>query len=1248
MQVNRSVLPSLALLLLALLAGSAWAESGRGLNRKLYAVPRPGPVVIDGKLDDWDWSGHIESYEREETRNTQSAELAVMYDADALYVAAKVKDASPMLNRHNPAADADKAWMGDCLQFRLVTDRTQPFPFSGGSLGDDTGANTGQPLHLMLWYYTDNKEPALQIHKSFAMQPVRPEWGPHGVVPHDHFQAAYRMDPGGKAYTFEYRIPWDTLNAKTAHPVAGDIATATEQFLWGDGAGLVNTGCAYDLMSQPGFPWQSSACWGKLIFADKGNIPRSWVDPYHKPAPPLPLRFSYDLPADGETSIALYDKDNRIVRHIVAQAPRKAGKVTETWDGRDSEGKLLPAGDYIWKGLYHDPLRTRYVMSIGNSGQPAWKTADGTGGWGGDYGPATAATVAGDTMILGWTGHEAGWGIIATDLTGKKKWGLGQKNAAFLATDGTRFFAPGEGDGKQVNVYAVASGQPMVFGNGRQGLQPPPGGNENADMPSGIAYDRGTLYVSFAGRNLIGVYDATSGDLRTTWTVDKPGRLAVAADGTVLIISGGKIVHSVNGKLTEFITTHIDAPAGIAVDNAGTIYVANQGALQNISVFSAEGKYLRHIGKPGGRPLVGAYDPSGVRDPAGIAVDGKGQLWVPETAISMKRLSVWDSKTGKLLKEFFGGCSYSPFAWIDPENPHEAFFDNTIWKIDLNKGTWYPQSIFYAPKSANAVNSGNGGFFYPFRVFTAKNGRQYAVSTVWAFGTVMWIREGDRFRPIYFMFKNRPNSVLCNYPPFPIMSDIKAYPAGQNYIWADANADQEAQLNEISAVPDSSPNFQWMDADCNLYADGAVYRPTSVRKDGVPVYDFTKPQRIVATSAGSTWTDIKGQQLWGWRDGNDLIRYRPDGTVAWRYPGLLTWRDAINVGAPQPGTLAGATCPVGVVGRFSGLVSYFGTVDLVRDDGLFVSQVFEHPSKGNNGPNIFYVEFLSGQMVQPNGTNKTFILSGDQDCRVNEVIGLDTVKDLPGGVYHHTPELAAQAASAWTEYQQQTASGQTLVLARGGAPGLAVADPVGKNVDEKHAFHVQASYDATHLYFHYTVTSPSPLLNAVVDPQSIFKGGNLLDIQLGTDTAADPKHATPVPGDVRLLISQRDGKPWAVLLRPKVAGFTGKPFHLTSPTGFEDFDAITAIDSVELRDLRKTPDGFEVTAVVPTDALGLPALKPGTSLRMDVGYIFGNAGGTSAAVRAYWHNNSFTANVVNDVPNESRLEPAEWGTARVE
>lgn len=951
---------------------------------------------------------------------------------------------------------------------------------------------------------------------------------------------------------------------------------------------------------------------------------------------------------DGEVSVALFDKEQRIVRHIVAQGPRQAGRVTEHWDGRDFADQPLPVGSYTWKGLYHDPIRTRYVMSFANSGQPAWKTADGTGGWGGDYGPPTAATASGNRMILGWTGHEAGWGIIATDLSGKKQWGLQHKNAAHLASDGTRFFAFSGEPGDSVTVFAAANGQPLAFGNGRQGLEAPPGGDPKRNVPTGIACHRGILYVSYGSRDLIALYDSDSGASKTTCRVEKPGRMAVAKDGSLRVVSGATIARVLDGKSAAFAKDHLDEPTGIAIAADGQVFVSNHGSRQNVSVFSADGVYLRSIGRMGGRPKVGAFDPTGMRQPAGIAVDRQGKLWVPEAAYTLKRLSVWDASNGKLLKEFFGGCSYSPFAWIDPANPHEAFFDNTIWDINFETGAWYPKSIFYERQSDNSVNSGHGGFFYPFRVFTARNGRQYAVSEVWAFGNVLWLREGDRFRPLHFVFKNRPNPVLMNQPPFPIMNDLRAYPEGRMYVWSDANADLEAQLSELTALPSSTPPFHWMDADLNLYAGGAVYRPREVRTDGIPLYDFAKPERRTDATSGLTWTDPEGQQVWTWREGGEFARYNTDGAKAWCYPRIKPWRDAINQGSPGPGTLSGTTCPLGVVGRYSGMISYFGTADLVREDGLFVAQLFEHPAKGSNGPQVFYVEFLAGQMVQPKGSSRVYLLAGDQDCRIHEVLGLDSVKDLAGGTYEHTAGLAAQAAEAWAEYESQVARGQPLVLARGGEAGLAAADPVSKSLDAEHAFEVRAAYDSKNLYFRYMVTSPSPLTNAIPDPQMIFKGGNLLDVQIATDPAADPRRTTPVPGDVRLLISQRAGKPWAVVLRPKLREFTGQPIQLVSPTGSEAFDSIAATDRVELRGYGASAKGFEVTAVVPLEVLGLPSLKPGSQWRMDVGYLFGNAGGLGATSRAYWHNNSFTANVVNDIPNESRLEPAEWGNARVE
>jgi hypothetical protein len=173
------------------------------------------------------------------------------------------------------------------------------------------------------------------------------------------------------------------------------------------------------------------------------------------------------------------------------------------------------------------------------------------------------------------------------------------------------------------------------------------------------------------------------------------------------------------------------------------------------------------------------------------------------------------------------------------------------------------------------------------------------------------------------------------------------------------------------------------------------------------------------------------------------------------------------------------------------------------------------------------------------------------------------------------------------------------------------------------------------------------LVNEITDPHLIFKGGNLLDIQFAADPQADPKRQTPAPGDVRLLVTRQKEKSVAVIFRPKVKGFQGEPIVLTSGTGKEPFDAIEEASERVAVEYRPRNGGFDAVVTIPLDVLGWTP-KPGTTVKLDVGYIFGNATGTQTAVRAYWSNNGFSANVVADVPNESRLEPNQWGTATVE
>ena len=369
----------LAAMAAAMLAPEARAETGLGRHKKMYAVPAAKKVVVDGKLDEWDLSGQVTMYVVSETMDMQSAKFAILYDADALYLGAEVRDPSPMMNRHDPKVDGDKGWDADACQFRMSIDPKLGYPINIG-YGQGDMDNEGI-IHLILWYYADRQEPCLQMHTSMKYKSPRPEWAPFGVVPADLFEAKYAKMADGRGYTFEYRIPWKTLGAKAA-PKAGALVAGTVQFNWGTADGLHTAGGSawcYDVLAGPGFPYQNSGCWGKMIFSDKGQLPRELVEEGVPPEKPLPLKFAYELPEDSQVTIELFDNNNMCRRILVAQGDRRAGKNVEVWDGQDDQGKPLAPGEYVWKGIAHKPITQKFLFSPHNSGQPPYATDDNTG-----------------------------------------------------------------------------------------------------------------------------------------------------------------------------------------------------------------------------------------------------------------------------------------------------------------------------------------------------------------------------------------------------------------------------------------------------------------------------------------------------------------------------------------------------------------------------------------------------------------------------------------------------------------------------------------------------------------------------------------------------------------------------------------------------------------------------------------------------------------------------------------------------
>jgi hypothetical protein len=107
---------------------NAQEQGGSGRNSRIFVVPRPGKVIIDGKLDDWDLSGQIRVCVSQETSAMQSARIALMYDDQALYVSGVVRDPTPMMNRHDPKVHGDRGWNADAFQLRLCLNPKAAYP----------------------------------------------------------------------------------------------------------------------------------------------------------------------------------------------------------------------------------------------------------------------------------------------------------------------------------------------------------------------------------------------------------------------------------------------------------------------------------------------------------------------------------------------------------------------------------------------------------------------------------------------------------------------------------------------------------------------------------------------------------------------------------------------------------------------------------------------------------------------------------------------------------------------------------------------------------------------------------------------------------------------------------------------------------------------------------------------------------------------------------------------------------------
>jgi hypothetical protein len=1303
---------------------------------RVFIVPAPADVKMDGSLAEWDHSAAMAAVFDEALAPRFTMDASLMYDAQALYIGAHFADDTPLVNRHDPAIEPDRGWAADCLQVRLCSDPDVPYPLAD--------SNSDRLCHLTIWYFTDRKEPVLHVQHGMNYHGTRVlRGGESGVV--------FRADADQKGYTLEARVPWALLSAAGDPPQAGDRLALVLQPLWGDAGGWKSVVTFNDVVRAAGFSFQGAGMWGQAVLLAKGNLQAA-----ERPLSPAeeeePLRLL--LPAADRQarslSAAIWTRpkpgaEPQLVRTLPVQTlseRRGEARLTSRWDGADDDGRPLPPGEYTVKVLTHRGVGQRYVTSLHSAGNPPWRTDDGTGAWGGDHGPPIAAAADSERVYLGWTISEAGSAVVAIrkDFTSdgkvQKLWGQSQVLdigilVTGLATNGELVFVSQDGKGwgadstdpnvrnkAGVVLWDARTGKPVNFPFGqrclvlsewpdsvgkpeltpfpRQSIYHPVvarkrtwerfrdhdfGPQEMGLNLLGVAVDGDTLYGSLYLEDKIVAVNWRTGEKLREYPVPAPVGLALDAERRMVVVSGRGVVQvdPASGEVTSLVTSGLAAPWGLCLDGQGRIYVTDQGEAMQLKVYGPDGSPVRTIGKAGGRPWVGAFDPQGLLRPTGVTVDPEGRVWVCENDDTPRRISVW-TQEGRLLADLAGPGAYAVEGIADETGPSAVNLHNTLYDVNYQTGASRTVATLIRPQMHGSQLTPDGGYMGRAYRFRRVNGRDYLAHA--GRGAVVIYRVIDHVaQPVSAV---GPGGALPLHGfvrddlPEAVREEFWHNPHAFAFWWADRNGDYLVQQDEL--VIEHVPSFwglywgAWVDQELTIWSaaasGGAIYRVPvwEWTADGVPVYPKPSEQQPIFTALGTgqvhgvlplgesvyVMEQASGDAYGGGAKWQAISRYSLDGQRTWAY--RKAWLGfGLESPLAKPGDVVGAMKFIGSAGLDGGMGvlavnGYFGQFNLLSDGGLWIASLCKDNRYGPPADqSTVWPENFSGCFFRSPDDGRFYLIAGDTDVRVWEVTGLDTVRTAEAELTISEADHA-QALKAAQRRQGLSSDLSPLALVPGSPkPDGDLADwdlsRAGRvRADEAHSAQVALAHDQANLYVAFDVRDDSPFANAGQDAALLFKTGDACELFLASDPAADPRRTRPAAGDVRLLFALLEGQPVCVLYRPVVKDGERAPRTFSSPVSAEAYDYVGVVQAAQVAVSRRA-DGYVLEAAVPLAALGLTPAA-GTLLKGDIGVIFSDAGGARNVLRVDYANRD--TGVVNDIPTEARLQPQKWGVIRVE
>jgi len=750
--------------------------------------------------------------------------------------------------------------------------------------------------------------------------------------------------------------------------------------------------------------------------------------------------------------------------------------------------------------------------------------------------------------------------------------------------------------------------------------------------------------------------------------IENPGDLKVGADGKLyLVCETSKIatVEPLSGAITV-VASGLKDVRSVTADKDGNIYVGLSDPENQIQVLDKDGKKVRTIGKPGGRPLVGPWDKSGIRFVAGLKIDPKGKLWVMERDGAPRRISVWDAQSGVFEKEFFGPTEYGAIGGaICPSDPCTMIGQNCEWKIAQDTGKAECVAVISRMPLVNA------------RFGTGKDGRDYvAVGGAWL---------GPKRCPVNIFERVSAGNWKLRAS---ISADEEAHNVAPRHInvWSDRNDDQQQQADEVKKYELDLGG--WVDGWYLYFNQAMTFSGGDYRIDvtgwtpcGAPEYDLTKAIKLPEPSSPNKSATRGGRNAGKGlvsEDGNYVLYngfYGQDhsdfpcydirtGKLVFSYPNnYVGVHGGHRAPAAKRGLIRAAYDIVGAVKMPAPLGNIFvigtdkGEWHILSSSGYYVSSLFQGdamkikwPDEAipganmNNVPPGMGAEDFGGSITMAKDGN-LYVQCGKTAYINCKVSGLDTVKVLGSGSLKIAAEDTLKAQQFKVNYLSVSDSVKSLNVKRKsitftGKPDKDFGTEAIRFGSGSDNIQTWLAHDDENLYVAWQVDDTSPWVNGATGFENLYACGDTVDLQLGVDPGADGKRREAVKGDLRLSIGQLQGKNTAVLYRKVSSEKAPQTFYSGTCKGGYTMEYVKKLENIKIEAKTMVGKIYVVEAAIPLKELGV-SLKPGLKLRGDLGVTYSDAEGKDTSLRVYWSNKA--TGIVADEVEELKMQPSLWG-----